>query len=72
MQLCQVGQLFEERDDFFFGGLLSHRRILVALIRSSGSLGRPLLELVDELGESVSVIEGVRLHGFFEPLSVLS
>ena len=72
MQLCQVGQLFQERDNLFFGGWLSHRRIFVALIRSSGSLGRPLLELVDELGESVSIIESVRLHGFFEPLSVPS
>lgn len=72
VQLCQVCQLFKERDDLFFGGLLSHACLLVALVRRSDSLCRPLLELFDELSESVLVIEGVGLHSLLKPLPVLS
>lgn len=54
-----------------FGGPGSHRHLLVALVRSDAALGSPLLELVDALSESVCVVEGVVLHGGFEPLAVL-
>ena len=71
MQLCQVRQLFEERDDFFFRGPGSHRGLLISLVRSSDSRSRPLLQLLNELGEPVGIVELEAPHGLLEPSSVL-
>ena len=73
MELCQVHQLFESGDDLVIGreAAGSHRSGLLRLLSRLGGLGAPGLELVNQLGEPVGVVEGVGLEGILEPVAVL-
>ena len=73
VELSQVHQLLEELDDFFIGWRAagSHRGCLFRLLARLAVKGAPGFELLDELAKPVSVVEGVRLHGFFKPKAVL-